>query len=176
MVQIPAPPPAVTFTVNGVTVASNNNAVNDSGKIVSCTSPLTLTFSNIGNADGSGVTANEKIRQEFVLNNVVWVGPTPTNADVPLSAFAGTFIRNIALVNPVLSGSLIMRFRSYLDLNNNNTFDGGDTPGDVRNGLGLLDLNFGDRQFFQGLGLNRFNWSAKDCLLEDFNGLRHYGF
>jgi hypothetical protein len=49
-------------------------------------------------------------------------------------------------------------------------------PGFFRSGLGLLDLNFGDGQFFRGLGFDRFNGSAKDCLLEDFNGLRNYGF
>lgn len=125
------PRPALTTTVNAVTVVDNNDASPDVAALGVCNTPAdNLFFSGFNDLNNIGPVGKVRVRQEFTHTNTTWVGPSPVDGDHPLSAYAGAFSRQIGLVNPGAPGTLTMSFQVYYDANSDNVLDGGDYAGD----------------------------------------------
>jgi hypothetical protein len=122
------PVPALQTTVNGVQVTNNNDGADDTGAFAVCTSGSdNLFFTQFVDLVGVTPSAQVKVRQEFVETNVAF---GPSDGNFLLSAYATPFDRNVSLVNPAMSGTLVMRFRAFFDVDNDNVIDPGDCAGD----------------------------------------------
>lgn len=123
------PAPKLSATINGVTVTSNANGMeDDNGTVVLCNTTNNMTFNAF--SDVNGVTPASKVKawQELVSLNNVTV-PFCNNCQALLTAFPGA-MGSVALVNPNLSGTLVIRFRAFYDINDNNVIDMGEPVDD----------------------------------------------
>ena len=120
--------PQLTANVNGIVLTADNDGNSEIALLDVCnTTADNLFFSGFAELAGVGTTSSVKIEQQFVRTNTLFA---PVDGINPLSAFTTAFNRNVSLVNPTLSGSLIMRFRAFLDSNANNVIDGNECAGD----------------------------------------------
>ncbi|MBK7342083.1 MAG: hypothetical protein IPJ06_02550 [Saprospiraceae bacterium] len=75
--------------------------------------------------DLNGVPGDIRVYQTRTVMNVTT--PMCDNCAAPIGAFTGVS-GTATLVDPTMDGTLVMRFRAWLDLNSNNTID----PGECR--------------------------------------------
>ena len=125
------PFPSLTGTINTVTLTSNNDGVNEVGSFKVCnTTNNNLFFSGFADPYNTYPSNLVKVQQEFVRTNVNFT--CCSDGNLPLSAYQipPSFALNVSLINPTLPGTLVMRFRSFFDANNNNTLDAGESTSD----------------------------------------------
>lgn len=118
--------PTLTTTLNGVTVVSNNNGVDDTGTFVVCdgTSP-NITINSF--SDGTGQT-NIYVQQVITTSNAT-LSPWCSSCDESISLFAGE-TATASLVDPTLPGSVTIRFRAYVDADGSDDYNDGECAGD----------------------------------------------
>ncbi len=120
------PMPSLSATIDGVTVINNNDGQDDTGAFALCnggTNNVTISaFSDLTNSAG-----NIKAYQTIVANNVS--APFCNNCAALVTLFAGA-TGTVALVNPNLPGTLVMSFRIFNDVNDNNIIDPEECPND----------------------------------------------
>ena len=85
-----------------------------------------LTFNFFNDLNNSGVTL--KAYQE-ILGAINVSYPFCSNCSAALASFSGA-TGTIGLINPLLPGSLTLRFKVFYDANNNNLIDTDECPGD----------------------------------------------
>ncbi len=126
--------PILSATINGTTISTNTNGVDDTGSFTICSGPptpnVTMGLFTAGVTGGPLV----KVYQEINFNNAVqsgaWCsGTAGSGCSAVPSAFAGA-TNTFTKVNALLPGSVILRFLPYFDANNNNILDAGDCQGD----------------------------------------------
>ena len=123
------PEPQLSITVNGANITSNSDGINDFNSFAVCNAASNnMTFTLFSDLNNLLPTNLVKISQHFDLNNVVF---TPLNSTFPITVYGTPFDRNVALVNPLVGGTLIMKFVSFYDANNNNVLDGTECAGDT---------------------------------------------
>lgn len=122
------PRPVLRTTINSVTVTANNDGMDDNAVLTVCNSAGdNLFFTQFIDALNVTPSASVKVIQQFTRTNVTF---GPGDGVFPISAYSPAFNRNTSLVNPAVSGTLVMRFRAFFDANNNNMLDGNECAGD----------------------------------------------
>ena len=126
--------PILSATINGTTISTNTNGVDDTGSFTICSGPptpnVTMGLFTAGVTGGPLV----KVYQEINFNNAVqsgaWCsGTAGSGCSAVPSAFAGA-TNTFTKVNALIPGSVILRFLPYFDANNNNILDAEDCQGD----------------------------------------------
>jgi len=120
--------PQLRITLNGLTVTDNHDGVDDPGAFAVCnTNTYNIFFTQFVDLMGVTPTSLVKVRQEVTLTNVTFNLGTGTN---PITGYPQTFNRIVKLVNPALPGTLVVRWRAWFDINNNNIVDANECVGD----------------------------------------------
>jgi len=117
--------PLLQTTINTVVVTSNNDGTDDTGSFSVCNGE-DVVFDNFQDISGLGLSGL-KVYQTAVYTNL-----TPTfcnNCAALLSTYTGT-METATLVNPAISGTLVLRFRAWADADGNNMVDPGECSGD----------------------------------------------
>jgi hypothetical protein len=115
------PRPALATIVNGVSLTNNNDGVNETGTVKVCNSAANnLFFTQFVDAVNITPAASVKVIQEFTRSNVNF---GPGDGIFPIGAYSPAFDRNVSLVNTSQNGTLVMRFTTFFDANNNNLLD-----------------------------------------------------
>jgi len=120
--------PRLQMTINGVTVASNNDGLTDSGAFAVCNSTVNNVF--ITNAvDLNNLTPGSlvKVIRQYWRTNVDFLYGDRT---LPISDYSTASNFNVSLVIPMQQGSLRIRCRAFYDVNNNNILDVNEQAGD----------------------------------------------
>ncbi|MFZ1515830.1 MAG: T9SS type A sorting domain-containing protein [Saprospiraceae bacterium] len=119
--------PRLQASLNGVIVNSNNDGIDDFANLTLCNGTTNnLAFDFFNDLNNSGVPL--KAFQEIVgAINVSY--PFCSNCSAPLTSFSGA-TGTIGLINPLLPGTLTLRFKVFYDANNNNLIDTDECPGD----------------------------------------------
>jgi hypothetical protein len=120
------PVPVLETSINGVVVTANNDGMDDTGSFSVCNDPDNVTFNLF--SDLTGIVGNVKAFQ-VVQGGVNVAYSYCTNCAAPLSAFTN-LVSTLSLVDPTMGGSLVMRFRAWDDLDDNNSVDADECPGD----------------------------------------------
>ncbi|HQX45099.1 MAG TPA: HYR domain-containing protein, partial [Saprospiraceae bacterium] len=119
--------PRLQTSLNGVIVNSNNDGIDDIASLTLCNGTTNnLTFNFFNDLNNSGVTL--KAYQE-ILGAINVSYPFCSNCSAALASFSGA-TGTIGLINPLLPGSLTLRFKVFYDANNNNLIDTDECPGD----------------------------------------------
>ncbi|MBK6902818.1 MAG: HYR domain-containing protein [Saprospirales bacterium] len=119
--------PLLETTINSEQVTSNNDGVDDTGSFSVCNTPDNILFNSFVDLNGLTPAASVKAYQTLTLSNVTV--PFCNNCAASLSAFSGV-MATASLVNPALPGTLVMSFRAFLDIDNDNVIDAGECAGD----------------------------------------------
>jgi hypothetical protein len=88
---------------------------------------LLLYFTQIADLNGVTPSGSVKVIQQFTRTNVTF---SAADGIYPISVFYPAYSRNISLVNPALQGTLVMKLRTFFDVNNNNVLDANECAGD----------------------------------------------
>ena len=122
------PIPVLQTTINGVQLTNDYNGTPETGSFSVCNSTNdNLFFTQFIDAAGILMDDSVKVIQEFTLSNVVFA---PANSISPISGYSPSFSRNVSLIDPTMSGTLVMKFKVFFDSNNNNILDGGECTND----------------------------------------------
>ena len=119
--------PLLETSILGVVVTSNNDGMDDiAAPIEVCNAPpgniLFDSFIDLNNVPGN-------VQAWQTVSTVNATTAMCNNCSAPLAAFAGA-VGTTTLIDPSMDGSLVMRFRAWLDLNSNNQIDPGECAGD----------------------------------------------
>lgn len=125
--------PTLNANINGTNIITDNNFVNNTGSFTICSGPPAPNVT-LGAFTTSYSDPLVKIYQEITFNNAtqsgLWCsGTSGAGCSAAPGLFAGA-TNTFSKVNPVLPGSVILRFRPYFDNNNNNNIDVGECAGD----------------------------------------------
>ncbi|MBK8054665.1 MAG: HYR domain-containing protein [Saprospiraceae bacterium] len=122
--------PTLTTLINGISITTNNDGNNDLGSFSVCNgTPLPNINVTSFNITGGPLV---KVQQEIVFSNTVQSGAWCTagpSCVATAAAFTGV-TNTFSLINSALPGSVILRFRSFVDADGDSTFDDGECPGD----------------------------------------------
>ncbi|HRD82868.1 MAG TPA: HYR domain-containing protein [Saprospiraceae bacterium] len=121
------PQPQLSATINGVTVIDNGDGSDDTGAIELCNNPSsTLTFNAFSDISGNGLSG-VKVYQTVSKTNIT--NPFCTNCQALITAFPGAS-GPISLTDPTMPGMMTIRFRAWMDDNNDNLIDANECAGD----------------------------------------------
>ena len=118
--------PRLETTINNVTVTSNNDGTDDLGTFSICdgNNVVTNVFSDL-----NAVPGNLQVYQQVALTNVNF--PFCNNCSAPLSIFVpATGTAQATLVNAAMSGTIVLRYRAWVDVDNDGVIDAGECAGD----------------------------------------------
>jgi len=111
--------PKLTSSINGVVVKANNDGRDDQGSFAVNNKTNNIVYNNF--TDQNGITDPLlKVYQTFTADNVTV--PYCNQCSAVITAFAGT-TGTATLINPASPGKLTLRFRSWIDKNNNGVID-----------------------------------------------------
>jgi hypothetical protein len=111
--------PRLTTSINGVVVKSNNDGSDDHGSFAVNNKTNNIVCNSF--TDQNGITDPLlKVYQTYTADNVSV--PYCNNCAASMPAFTGA-VATAALINPAAGGQLILRFRSWIDKNNNGVID-----------------------------------------------------
>jgi hypothetical protein len=118
--------PTLTATLNGVTVVSNNNGIDDTGTFLVCNS----TSPNISiDAFTDGTGQNNIYVQQVITTSNATLTPWCSNCDEAISLFAGA-TATASLIDPTSPGFVTVRFRAYVDADGSDDYTVGECAGD----------------------------------------------
>ncbi|MDZ4702367.1 MAG: MopE-related protein, partial [Saprospiraceae bacterium] len=117
--------PVLQTTINTVVVTSNNDGTEDTGSFSICNGE-TVTFDNFQDISGLGLTGL-KVYQTASYTNI---SPSFCNNCTDLLSTYTGMSQTASLVNPALSGTLVLRFKAWADANGNNMVDPEECAGD----------------------------------------------
>ncbi len=118
--------PKLTTSINGVVVNANNDGNDDLGAFNVCNVANNILFDAFTDQNNLS-DPNLRVYQTYTVTNVTV--PFCNNCSATMGAFAGQ-TGTAALINPATSGTLVMRFRSWIDANTNGIVDGGEFASD----------------------------------------------
>lgn len=118
--------PKLTTSINDVVVNANNDGSDDNGEFSVYNTTNNILFNFFTDQNGLA-DPNLKVYQTKTTVNVTV--PFCNNCSATLGAFAGAK-GTAALINPAIPGMLTMRFRSWVDANNDGTIDVGEFASD----------------------------------------------
>ncbi len=118
--------PRLETSINGVVVTTNNDGTDDVAPPMEICNTAGNVFFDVF-TDLNNVPGDIRVFQTRTLTNVTT--PMCDNCAAPIAAFTGVS-GTATLVDPTMDGTLVMRFRAWLDLNSNNTVDPGECAGD----------------------------------------------
>lgn len=119
--------PLLKTNINGVEVTANTNGTDATGSITACNLTNNVTFNLF--SDLNSAPGNVKAYQVIVSSTNVNYGMC-TNCSALLSAFTGANT-TVSLINPALPGTLVIKFRAFVDAGVNNGIpDNGECTGD----------------------------------------------
>jgi len=121
------PRPQLRATINGVIVTDNHDGVDDLGAFEVCNSTTNNLSIQLIDINGVAPSSSVKVIQEYIRTNVTFLA---SNGMAKISAFAAGININVKLPNASQSGTLVMRFRTFMDSNNNNILDASECSGD----------------------------------------------
>lgn len=111
--------PALTTTINTITINSNNDGIDDIGSFSVCNIPNNIVFNSFSDQNGLS-NPLLKVFQTYTTSNVTV--PFCNNCAAPMAAFTGV-TGTAALINPALSGTLTLNFKSWVDVDNDQIID-----------------------------------------------------
>lgn len=117
--------PKLSTTINGVTVNSNNDGTDDQATFGVCNSPNNITFGPF--TDQNGNTGPSVKAYQIISTTNVSV-PFCNNCSAPLTLFNGA-MGTASLVNPSMQGTLVMKFREFIDLDGDGQIDANECAG-----------------------------------------------
>ena len=108
------PVPRLSTTINGVTVTSNANGLpDDNGTVVLCNTPNNLTYDAFTDVNNATPVSKVRAWQELVSQTNVTTSLC-NNCSAQVTAYPGT-TGNVSLVNPLMSGTLVIRYKAFFD-------------------------------------------------------------
>ncbi len=113
-------------SINGTVVNSNNDGNDDNASFTICNSPNNIVFDSF--TDANGVTGPLAKAYQVIQTTNVTV-PFCNNCSASLSAFTGA-TGTAALIDPAVSGTLVMKFKGFYDTNGNGQVDANECGGD----------------------------------------------
>ncbi len=120
--------PRMQITLNGVTITSNNDGIDDTGALAVCNSATgNLTFTEMADLNDIAPAGLVKITEQFTRTNVTFTADDQT---FPLVWLPSVFTEKVALINPAMPGTLVMKSRAFLDSNDNNILDANEAADD----------------------------------------------
>ncbi len=111
--------PKLTTTINGVTVISNNDGTDDQASFTVCNTPNNILFNQFTDQNGN---TGPSVKAYQVIQTTNVTVPFCNNCSASLTAFAGA-TGTMALINPNMSGTLVMKFREFIDTDNDGQID-----------------------------------------------------
>ena len=101
--------------------------MNDNASFNVCNTPNNIVFNYFVDANG---TTGAMVKAYQVIQNTNVSVPFCNNCSAVLTAFAGA-TGTASLVNPNISGTLVMKFQEFFDTNGNGQIDANECAGDV---------------------------------------------
>jgi hypothetical protein len=111
--------PKLTTSINSVIVNANNDGNDDLGSFTICNTPDNLLINYFTDQNGLN-DPNLKVYQIWSSVNVTI--PYCNNCSAPMAAFAN-HLRTASLINPSMPGTLTLKFKSWVDTNNDGIVD-----------------------------------------------------
>lgn len=111
--------PRLSATINEVTVISDNDGADNSGSFSFCNEPGNMVFgpfTELSGYTGSNVKAYQKIELANVSTEMC------NECSAPLTAF-NRHVPSVNLVDPALPGTLVMKFKVWIDSDNDGVID-----------------------------------------------------
>jgi hypothetical protein len=118
--------PQLNTSINGVVVNSVNDGVDDEASFAVCNTPDNIVFNYFQDANGQ---TGPLVKAYQVIQNTNVSVPFCNNCSAVLTAFAGT-TGTASLVNPNIQGTLVMRFREFIDADGDGEVDDNECAGD----------------------------------------------
>ncbi|MBX2928198.1 MAG: T9SS type A sorting domain-containing protein [Saprospiraceae bacterium] len=119
------PQPVLQTTINANVVTANNDGTDDTGSFSVCNG-VSIQFDNFSDISGLGLSGT-KVYQTATYTNV---NPTFCNNCADLLSAYTSMSQTASLVNPALSGTIVLRFRAWTDDDDNDMIDAGECAGD----------------------------------------------
>ena len=128
-----SPWPQLQMTGMGVPVTDTHDGFDDAGAIDLCTNTgsVNVSFTNFSDLQAATPSNLVKLRRELVSSNNITV-VSWYDASYPLTDYSSrsSWNRIFSLINTASTGTSVVRFRVWLDSNNNNVVDGSECAGD----------------------------------------------
>lgn len=123
--------PTLTAIVNDITINTTTDGVNDVASLSVCSGKPSPNL-NLGPFSTTGGPL-AKVHQEITFTNAAqsasWCVGGPSCV-APASAFNPASVINTLTTTTTSPGTVVLRFRAFVDLNNNNIVDADECPGD----------------------------------------------
>jgi len=118
--------PQLNTSINGVMVNSVNDGADDVASFSVCNTANNILFDYFLDANG---LAGPLVKAYQVIENTNVTVPFCNNCSATLTAFAGAS-GTAALINPNISGTLVIKFREFVDTDNDGQLGDGECAGD----------------------------------------------